>query len=255
MRRCYTKRSLWRLNMADFCTCGAQLPPDALFCHKCGKPQREILEPEVERNVYVAAVPDTALPPPPRPQPLPVNFRNPIAVRISLMAAVSAMVLGLLLPFVSWLAAGFFAAYLYCRKTGFRLNVAAGVKIGWITGLILYGFSAIVFTAAQVPDALAGHPGRTIVGADEELLVSRSGDDAGGDQIGAERSRKDDSSIVGSAFRGGHVSEHGGRSVRRQACGEPEVKGCQSLEYFFTTATPAKITAMASRSRGPKGSR
>lgn len=149
--------------MADFCTCGAQLPPDALFCHKCGKPQREILEPEVERNVYVAAVPDTALPPPPRPQPLPVNFRNPIAVRISLMAAASAMVLGLLLPFVSWLGAGFFAAYLYCRKTGFRLNVAAGVKIGWITGLILYGFSAIVFTAAQVPDALAGHPGRTLL--------------------------------------------------------------------------------------------
>ncbi len=28
--------------MPDFCTCGAQLPPDALFCHKCGKPQREI---------------------------------------------------------------------------------------------------------------------------------------------------------------------------------------------------------------------
>ena len=32
--------------MADFCTCGAELPPDALFCHKCGKPQREIVEPE-----------------------------------------------------------------------------------------------------------------------------------------------------------------------------------------------------------------
>ena len=23
----------------EFCTCGAQLPPDARFCHKCGKPQ------------------------------------------------------------------------------------------------------------------------------------------------------------------------------------------------------------------------
>src|SRR5689334_2027095 len=28
------------LEMADFCTCGAQLPEDARFCHRCGKPQR-----------------------------------------------------------------------------------------------------------------------------------------------------------------------------------------------------------------------
>ena len=156
--------------MADYCTCGAQLPEDALFCHKCGKPQREILAPEIEANTYPAAVPTVAdVPPPPRPQPqpqpqpLPLNFHNPIAVRIALVVAVSATMLGLLLPFVSWLAAGFFAVYLYCRKTGFRLDVLAGVKIGWITGLILYGFSAVVFTAEQLPDALSGHPGRTLL--------------------------------------------------------------------------------------------
>ena len=27
--------------MPEFCTCGAELPPDARFCHRCGKPQRE----------------------------------------------------------------------------------------------------------------------------------------------------------------------------------------------------------------------
>ena len=27
--------------MPEFCTCGAELPPDSRFCHKCGKPQRE----------------------------------------------------------------------------------------------------------------------------------------------------------------------------------------------------------------------
>ena len=153
--------------MADFCTCGAQLPPDALFCHKCGKPQRDIVQPEVQSNIYPAANPAPVAPPlpvaPPKPQPLPLNFHNPIAVRIALVAAVCATVLSLLSPTLSWLAAGFFAVYLYCRKTGFRLDVLAGVKIGWITGLILYGFSAIVFTLQQLPDALAGHPGKTLL--------------------------------------------------------------------------------------------
>jgi len=145
--------------MAEYCTCGAQLPPDALFCHKCGKAQREILTPEIESNTYpaAAAASEPAPPPPPRPQPLPLNFHNPVAVRIALVAAVSSTMMSLLLPFVSWLAAGFFAVYLYCRKTGFRLDVAAGARIGWITGLIAYGFSAVVFTAEQLPDALSGH--------------------------------------------------------------------------------------------------
>jgi uncharacterized membrane protein YphA (DoxX/SURF4 family) len=163
-------------NMAEYCTCGARLPEDALFCHKCGKPQREILAPEIEANTYPAAVsPAVEVAPPPRPQPLPLNFRNPIAVRIALVAAVSATMLGLLLPFVSWLAAGFFAVYLYCRKTGFRLDVASGVKIGWITGLILYGFSAVVFTAEQLPDALAGHLGKTML---EQMTNSKFQDPA-----------------------------------------------------------------------------
>ena len=72
--------------MPEFCTCGAQLPPDALFCHKCGKPQRDIVTPEIEPNTYPAAVEASVAPPPPAPrlQPLPLNFHNPIAVRIAL---------------------------------------------------------------------------------------------------------------------------------------------------------------------------
>jgi hypothetical protein len=79
------------------------------------------------------------------------------------VAAVSATVLSLLLPILNWLAAGFFAAFFYCRKTGFRLDVGSGVKIGWITGLIAYGFSAVVFTVEQLPDALSGHLGKNIL--------------------------------------------------------------------------------------------
>ena len=151
--------------MPEFCTCGAQLPPDALFCHKCGKPQRDIIAPDVEANTYPAAAPATVIetPPPVRPQPLPLNFHNPVAVRIALVAAFGGAVISLLSLALSWLAAGFLAVYLYCRKTGFRMDVLAGVKIGWITGLILYGFFAVVFTVQQLPDALSGHLGRNIL--------------------------------------------------------------------------------------------
>jgi hypothetical protein len=150
--------------MPEFCSCGSQLPPDALFCHKCGKPQREIIAPDVEANIYTTA-PAVAVPeiPPARPLPLPLNFHNPIAVRIALVAAFGGALISLLSLALSWLAAGFLAVYLYCRKTGFRMDVLAGVKIGWITGLILYGFFAVVFTAQQLPDALAGHLGKSIL--------------------------------------------------------------------------------------------
>jgi hypothetical protein len=149
--------------MPESCTCGAQLPPDSLFCHKCGKPQRDLVAPEIEANTYPAAIAAAAAAPPPQPEPLPLNFHNPIAVRVALVAAVSATVLSLWLPILNWLAAGFFAAYFYCRKTGFRLDVNAGVKIGWITGLIAYALYAIVFAAGQLPDALSGHPGKTLL--------------------------------------------------------------------------------------------
>jgi len=170
--------------MPEFCSCGAQLPPDALFCHKCGKPQRELVHPDIQPNTYPSATPAAvlveSLPAQPKPQPLPLNFHNPIAVRIALVAAVCATMLSALLssissgPTLSWLAAGFFAVYLYCRKTGFRLNVLAGVKIGWITGLILYAFTAVVFAAQQLPDALAGHPGKTLVEQMQEQVKNSS---------------------------------------------------------------------------------
>jgi hypothetical protein len=151
--------------MPEYCTCGAQLPPDALFCHKCGKPQREIIAPDIEANIY-STVPTAAapvIPLPARPQPLPLNFHNPVAVRIALVAAFGGALISLLSLALSWLAAGFLAVYLYCRKTGFRMDVLAGVKIGWITGLILYGFFAVVFTLQQLPDALNGHLGKSIL--------------------------------------------------------------------------------------------
>jgi hypothetical protein len=68
--------------MPEICTCGAQLPPDARFCHKCGKPQREEI---------VVEQPEAFAPqPPPLVQAAPLqtlSFRNPIALRVGLLAA------------------------------------------------------------------------------------------------------------------------------------------------------------------------
>jgi len=139
--------------MPEFCSCGAQLPPDALFCHKCGKPQRELVVPET-----VAPVP----PPVPlpqlqlRPEPLPVNFHNGVAVRIAIPVALLATVFSFL-PFLNWLAGGFFAVFWYRRKTGTLLNVGAGVRMGWITGLLMFGLSSFLFALQQLPAVRSGH--------------------------------------------------------------------------------------------------
>jgi len=132
--------------MPEFCTCGAQLASDSLFCHKCGKPQREIVEAEPQAPLpHVEAAPP---PPPPTAAPLP-TFRNPVAMRIALMIAVFATFLSFL-PYVNWLAAGYFAAFFYRRRTGSRLNLVTGVRMGWITGVLMFAITAALFTAFVV---------------------------------------------------------------------------------------------------------
>ncbi len=146
--------------MPEFCSCGAQLPPDAIFCHKCGKPQRDVAPEEAPpppRESFVPLPPPTPVPAevstPPAPQAL--NFRNPIAVRIALLVGVVATVLGFI-PLLNWLAAGFFAVYFYRRKTGSLLKVGAGARMGWITGVLMFPMWAAIFT---LPEVFSGHLG------------------------------------------------------------------------------------------------
>jgi hypothetical protein len=132
--------------MLEFCTCGAQLASGSLFCHKCGKPQRDILETEPQAPEPRVS----ALPPPPAPTAAPLpTFRNPVAMRIALMIAVFATFLSFL-PYVNCLAAGYFAAFFYRRRTGSRLNVLAGVRMGWITGVLMFAIIVALFTAFVV---------------------------------------------------------------------------------------------------------
>ena len=136
--------------MPDFCTCGAQLPPDARFCHKCGKPQRD--EPLlVEDEQPVIAVP--LAPPPAAVEPPPISFRNATAVRVALATGIPVVLLTgvfsaiagpltMLLP----VAGGFFAVYLYRRRTGQKITVLAGARLGWISGIIVFTMLTILLT-------------------------------------------------------------------------------------------------------------
>jgi hypothetical protein len=147
--------------MPEFCTCGAELPPDARFCHRCGKPQREEVEPEtVSRppEVAMAATPGPEGAPPPSAPPR-VNFHNATAVRIgllmagiaSLLSALPTMAAGLAGLAIWWMTAGFLSVYIYRRRTGQFLTVDSGLRMGWITGLLGSTITSVVFTVSVVP--------------------------------------------------------------------------------------------------------
>jgi uncharacterized protein YybS (DUF2232 family) len=146
--------------VAEFCTCGAKLVDDALFCHKCGKPQREIVaaepEPEPEPPPLPAAVATAAVPLTPE-----ISFHNRIAVRVALLcAAVASLLISVPMPvFVAafWVllcltVSGFLAVYLYHRRTGTFLTVRSGARMGWLTGVFCYAIALVLFalTAAVV---------------------------------------------------------------------------------------------------------
>lgn len=142
--------------MVDFCTCGAKLPDDARFCHRCGKPQFAEPPPEPEPvespelspdlRAVAAEVPDG---------PAPISFHNANAVRAAFVAAVIIWVLmiipiggaaGLLLKIVVLLGGGSIAVIFYSRRTGQLLSVSAGARLGWITGVVFYVIWILFFT-------------------------------------------------------------------------------------------------------------
>jgi hypothetical protein len=142
----------------EFCTCGAQLPPDARFCHKCAKPQYD--DPAFHQETEAPA-------PPPLPPLVPsvpnIDFHNRIAVRAGFVAAVLGVALNMVpLPLaplrllVGFLAAGVLAAYLYRRRTGQALSVRSGARIGWITGIFGFTITTVLSTLVTLAASSQG---------------------------------------------------------------------------------------------------
>jgi hypothetical protein len=152
----------------EYCTCGAKLPEDARFCHKCGKPQRD--EPEIEALAQQVA-------PAPEPMPLPdaapaqapgVSFRNPIAVRAAVISAALATLGGLIpLPglfhtlwqLIMIVGGGFVAVWFYQRRTGDYLSIRGGLQIGWMTGLFAFVVMMVMLTLVFTLFAAVGENG------------------------------------------------------------------------------------------------
>lgn len=106
-------------------------------------------------------------PPPPPPIPAAVNppaaaeisFHNGAAVRVALFAALLTYLLLTLsvqiyltqgLPLLWLVLSGLIAVYFYHRRTGQHLSVAAGIRMGWLTGLFAFAISVVLLTLISV---------------------------------------------------------------------------------------------------------
>lgn len=135
------------------CTCGTFLVESAAFCHRCGRP------------VHPSAIPQQEVPPPVAPPitpaanaplpPLPIGFGNPIAVRVAFLMSLGIMMTSFM-PLVNFfilgwcLLGGWGGVRLYRRLTGLRLSVAAGARLGFLTGVLAFVSLTVVIALAMI---------------------------------------------------------------------------------------------------------
>lgn len=135
------------------------LVADALFCHKCGRPVRELMaEPEPPTLSEAALSEATAEAEKLRAAAAylapPIGFQNSNAVRIAATIGALGALLGFLpVPalfsglwmLVTLLSAGFVAVYLYQRRTGELPSVRGGARLGWMSGMFTFVVMLVKF--------------------------------------------------------------------------------------------------------------
>ncbi|MGC9999978.1 MAG: hypothetical protein ABSE21_07750 [Bryobacteraceae bacterium] len=149
--------------------------PDALFCHRCGRPLRPLLKeeepPEEEQPVApepVPSAPDRVVLSVSGPsEAVPVEMRNRIAVRSALVAAALSQLLLNLLPVLSFipvlggtfvllgffvliLGGGWYASFLFQRRSGEPASLRSGARLGWICGIFSFVISTIFFSLSAL---------------------------------------------------------------------------------------------------------
>jgi hypothetical protein len=142
--------------VTEYCTCGAKVPEDARFCHKCGRPLVDVTvaEPEPESVLQGPVTPPLAA-----AEPRHIGFRNAGAVRIGMFVAAAISLLqsiplpGFVQPLwliVLLLGGGFGSVYLYHRRTGDYLSVISGARLGWMTGMFAFLITMVLFTISII---------------------------------------------------------------------------------------------------------
>lgn len=153
--------------MPPRCTCGAHLPDDARFCHKCGKPQ---YEEDIARLTEQESLAAPVQPPgaPSGPPPSRIGFGNLQAVLITMAVAAFSLVL-LCLAFVLapplgpivLCGAGFAAAKFYKSRNPAPLSTGGGAFLGLMTGFWL--FLVMVISAAVLAMYVSSPDGRDLI--------------------------------------------------------------------------------------------
>jgi hypothetical protein len=149
------------------CSCGAALPEDARFCHKCGAPQYE--EDIARINAVDEAVEETPAPAPVAPPaavlPAPTRFPNGQAVRVSIQVAALSLLVAALLAVIApplvvplFVVAGFAAVRLYANRTREILKPIGAAVMGampWFWFFLLQAAGALfLFFSPQVHDVI-----------------------------------------------------------------------------------------------------
>lgn len=136
------------------CTCGTLLAEGARFCHRCGRPVFEdahVEESDSNPPPDAGSIPPLPLGAPSPPPavaleepvyegpPEPIDLRNRMVVRLAFFTAAMLFPLVLLplpmiLKSVLLASGGFFAAWLYQRRTHSRLGYLNAFRLGWIAG-------------------------------------------------------------------------------------------------------------------------
>ncbi len=164
------------------CSCRAELPEDALFCHRCGKPQRDdLIAPEPEPEPAVAFIPPPAPPPVLEPAP-PVYlnlFSGPV-VRTAIIAALILLFASSLFvavnPFLALLGVvlgGFVAVALHRKLTAQELSVLNGLRLGWFAGffsflmvMLMFAITAFALSDPEIRQAWSEGMRRSQMGED-----------------------------------------------------------------------------------------
>lgn len=120
--------------------------------------------PEVEAPLPVGPIPAVSVdaagaPPAVVEPPSGVSWRNPVAVRSAFAAGAACAllivvpmpaVLQLLWQLVLLFGGGFFAVYLFNRRTSAQASPRAGAALGWMAGLFCFLIMLVLFTVSVV---------------------------------------------------------------------------------------------------------